>query len=155
MVKTVGSFPNSANIETVPELPVATDPEPLDYYWDNYSESKDTLDRLNKIERQAQKTTHWQNLELIGDAYIFGERNCCLIKLLEDHENVDLFLIQVGKTYRLDEWVRIPPSSAQIKDWVDLVKAWIGAIINESLLFDGADPLADFNQFLALPEFEE
>ena len=55
--------------------------------------------------------------------------------------------MQLGKHYKLDEWVRIRPTSYP-KQWADLMEAWIGALIKERTLYDANDPLKDLNIFL-------
>lgn len=111
-----------------------------------------------KLERK--KKPHWSDLEIIGDAHLLwrarmelrricGEENWHLVKLLEDHAKGNPFLAQVGKHYKLDEWVRACPRLKYPKDWADLVEAWIGAIIRERLLFDENDSLEELNEFFS------
>jgi hypothetical protein len=76
-----------------------------------------------------------------------GEENWHIVKVLEEHAKGNAFLVQIGKFYKLDEWVKTPP--ARLKDWADLVEAWIGAVIKEMRLFDENDHLEDLNFFIA------
>ena len=139
----------------MPELPAVTDPKILDSFWDNTEEDSESSKSKGK---PPPKKAHWRDLELIGDAHLLwqvrtelrqicGETNWHLVKVLEEHAKGNAFLVQVGKFYKLDEWVKTRPSC--FKDWADLVEAWIGAVIKEKRLFDEKDPLEYLNFFVA------
>jgi dsRNA-specific ribonuclease len=123
----------------------------LDDFWDNCWDPPQ-----DKIE--PKKKDHWRELETIGDAYLnsqihellvkmCGEENFGLIKVLKEHAKSNPFLVQLGKHYKLDEWVRIRPRHYP-KHWADLMEAWIGAVIKERTLYDAKDPLEDLELFL-------
>jgi len=76
-----------------------------------------------------------------------GKDNFGLVKVLKEHAKGNAFLVQLGKHYKLDEWVRIRPCFYP-KQWADLMEAWIGALIQERTLYDANDPLEDLNIFL-------
>jgi hypothetical protein len=134
---------------------VVTDPKFLDYIWDNHLEP--TTKKTERLD--AKKTPHFRDLELIGDAYLLwqariqlrkicGEENWHLVKLLEEHAKGNTLLVQIGKHYMLDEWVQTRPSAKRLKDWADLVEAWIGAVIKERLLGDEDDRLEELGLFI-------
>ena len=104
-----------------------------------------------------QKKNHWKDLEWIGDAHLMlqarlklrricGEENWNVLTVLEEHAKGNPLFAQVGKHFKLDEWVRISPSHP--KDWADLAEAWIGAVVKERFLYDETDPLEELNSFL-------
>ncbi len=107
---------------------------------------------------EPKKKDHWRELETIGDAYLnvqvhrlhvkmCGKDNFGLVKVLQEHVKSNPFLMQLGKHYKLDEWVHIRPCFFP-KQWADLMEAWIGAVVTERTLYDGNDPLEDLNLFL-------
>jgi hypothetical protein len=136
----------------VPELPILTDPSLLDEFWDNcWNPPKENL--------EPKKKDHWRELETIGDAYLnmqvhrllvkmCGEDNFNLVKVLKEHAISNPFLMQLGKHYKLDEWVRIRPCFHP-KQWADLLEAWIGAVVRERTLYDAKDLLEELDLFLS------
>lgn len=70
-----------------------------------------------------------------------GEDNYQLVKLLEDHAKGNVFLAQMGRVYRLDQWAQNRPRPKEPKDWADLFEGWFGAVIRELRLFDANDTL--------------
>jgi len=123
----------------------------LDDFWDNCWDPP-------QEKQEPKKKDHWRDLETIGDAYLnvqvhellvkmCGKDNYGLVKVLAEHAKSNHFLAQMGKHYKLDEWVRIQPCFHP-KQWADLMEAWIGAVIKERTMYDAADPLEDLNLFL-------
>ena len=78
-----------------------------------------------------------------------GEENFGLIKVLKEHAKSNPFLMQLGKHYKLDEWVRIRPRLYP-KHWADLMEAWIGAVIRH--LRDALNQLDTSKDKLGLPD---
>jgi dsRNA-specific ribonuclease len=123
-------------------------------FWDNCWDPPLNLAGKKLI---PQKKNHWKDLEWIGDAHLMlqarlklrwicGEENWNVLTVLEEHAKGNPFFAQVGKYFKLDEWVRISPSHP--KDWADLAEAWIGAVVKERFLYDETDPLEELNSFL-------